>query len=119
MNRRLFNLTLIAGAFALPLAYSSAEAAGKKGSFKADKSRYQVSGTATVNGDKITLSGFKTSRGPDLYVYLGNGKATQKVALLKANSGNQTYTFKGASKYSTVHIHCKRFSVTFGTARLK
>ncbi len=118
MNRRQFSLALLASAFVLPLAATHSEAASKKGSFSSHKS-YKVRGTATVSGNTIKLSGFSTSPGPDLYVYVGNGSASKRVAKLKRNSGTQTYTLSGADKYSTVHIHCKRFSSTFGTARLK
>ena len=118
MNRRNFSLALFASALVLPLGATLSEAASKKGSFSSHKS-YKVRGTATVSGSSIKLTGFRTSPGPDLYVYVGNGKAIKLVGKLKCNSGNQTYSISGAEKYSTVHIHCKRFSSTFGTARLK
>ncbi len=119
MDRRFFVSSLLATAVAAPFSSIPAFAADKKGTFKANKSRYKVRGTATVKGNSIRLSGFSTTPGPDLYVYVGNGRPTKLVGKLKANRGGQSYSFKGADKYSTVHIHCKRFSSTFGTARLR
>ncbi|MEM8749910.1 MAG: DM13 domain-containing protein [Pseudomonadota bacterium] len=125
MNRRQFALGLLATSTASLLAPAAAFAAGKSGKFKSHKS-YKVRGTAKVStkGGKsvVTLSGFSTSPGPDLYVYVGQGSPTQRIAKLRANSGSQTYTLPASIKpgsISTVHIHCKRFSSTFGTARLR
>ena len=67
----------------------------------------------------INWSGdFKSSSGPDLYIYVGNGSPTKRIAKLKRNSGAQTYTFSGTAPISSVHVYCKRFSVGFGTAKL-
>ena len=118
MTRRNLAIVLLTSALVLPFGANGSEAAGKKGNFASHK-KYKVKGTATVSGSSIKLSGFSTTPGPDLYVYVGNGRATKLVARLKRNSGSQTYSLPGADKYSTVHIHCKRFSSTFGTARLK
>ena len=119
----------VLGAIAIVVAgfaqFSAAQAASKKGSFSSHKS-YKVKGTATVteSGGKtiIKLSGFSTSPGPDLYVYVGKGSPSKRIAKLKANKGSQSYTLPASiklSSISTVHIHCKRFSSTFATARLK
>lgn len=104
------------------VAQSAALAASQSGKFKS-LSRYSVKGTATVsqaNGKTtIKLSGdFKSSSGPDLYIYVGNGSPTKRIAKLKRNSGAQTYTFSGTAPISSVHVYCKRFSVGFGTAKL-
>ncbi len=108
----------LAAALALSLAFAApALAKNGSGSFSSHKA-YKVSGTATVSGSSLKLSGFRTSSGPDLYVYVGNGGPSKLVAKLKANSGSQSYTLP-AGNWSTVHIHCKRFNSTFGTARLK
>ena len=99
----------------------TAEAFAKSGRF-ASTGKYSVSGTVKVDDSgKITLSGFKSSRGPDVYVYVGNGSAKTRVAKLKRFSGAQSYKISPAlaKKISTVHIYCKRFSSNFGTARLK
>ena len=66
----------------------------------------------------MTLRGFRTSSGPDLYVYVGNGSASKRVARLRANSGTQTYTLPKGN-WSTVHIHCRKFNSTFGTASIR
>jgi hypothetical protein len=105
----------------LPL-QSAALAADKSGSFKG-MGRYSVKGTAQVSmsGGKttITLSNdFKSSSGPDLYIYVGTGKPAKRIAKLKSFKGSQTYTFAGTDKVTSVHVYCKRFSVGFGTAKV-
>ena len=111
----------LTGVLALSMHSVSAFAADKSGSFTSHKS-YKVSGKATVSEDgTIRLSGFSTTSGPDLYVYVGNGSPSTLVAKLKRNSGSQTYKIPAAlaKSISTVHIHCKRFSSVFGTARVR
>lgn len=91
----------------------------------AGQGRYDVSGSATVQGSgagrTITLSGdFRSTSGPDLYVYVGNGSASTRIARLSSTRGSQTYRVPASvGAFSTVHIHCRRFSSTFGTARLR
>ena len=112
---------VLAFAAVATMATTHAAAAAGKGSFKSHK-KYSVSGTATLSASgKLTLSGFKTSSGPDLYVYVGNGSAKTRIAKLRKFSGSQTYKVPAsiAKSATTVHIHCKRFSSTFGTARLR
>ena len=77
-------------------------------------------------GSVLRLEDFKSTNGPDLYVYLSTdkGAATDFVNLgrLKGNIGNQNYDIpKGTdlSKYDTVVIWCRAFSVLFGSAELK
>ena len=111
----------------LALALSAAIGAGlsttlivpsaEAGSFRSHKN-YKVSGTATKKGNKVTLSGFRTSSGPDLYVYVGKGSASRRVAKLRANSGTQSYTLP-AGDWTSVHIHCRKFNSTFGTASIR
>lgn len=83
----------------------------------------KVRGIATVSSKSVELSSnFRTSSGPDLYVYLGNNRPSKIVARLKKLSGGQTYALpKGVdlSKYSAVFIHCKRYNHTYGKARLR
>ncbi|MGQ0638243.1 MAG: DM13 domain-containing protein [Nitrososphaerota archaeon] len=73
----------------------------------------------------LRFENFKSTNGPDLYVYLATDDgATDFINLerLKANNGNQNYNIPdGAdlSKYDTVLIWCKQFSVLFGSAELK
>ncbi len=72
----------------------------------------------------LRLEDFKSTNGPDLYVYLATDeKATDFVNLgrLKANNGNQNYDIPDGtdlSKYDSVLIWCKQFSVLFGNAEL-
>jgi hypothetical protein len=72
----------------------------------------------------LRLENFKSTNGPDLYVYLStNTQATDIVNLgaLKANIGNQNYEIPNGTdleKYDQVLIWCKSFSVLFGSAEL-
>lgn len=72
----------------------------------------------------LRLENFKATNGPDLYVYLGTDKgASDFVSLgrLKGNIGNQNYDIPSGtdlSKYNTVLIWCRAFSVLFGSAQL-
>jgi hypothetical protein len=73
----------------------------------------------------IRFENFKVTNGPDLFVYLATDKnATDFVDIgrLKANNGNQNYEVPEGTdltKYDTVLIWCKAFSVLFGSADLK
>ena len=82
-----------------------------------------VRGTATVSSKSVKLSSnFRSSSGPDLYVYLGNKRPSRIIARLRKLSGGQTYALpKGIdlSKYSAIFIHCKRYNHTYGRARLR
>ena len=77
------------------------------------------------NGSNVLrLENFKSTNGPDLYVYLSTDKhASEFVNLgeLKANSGNQNYQIPDdvdLEKYNQVLIWCKAFGVLFGNAEL-
>ncbi|MBM3910109.1 MAG: DM13 domain-containing protein [Thaumarchaeota archaeon] len=77
------------------------------------------------DGQKLLrLEDFSSTNGPDLYVYLASdSSASDYVSLgrLKANNGNQNYDIPAGfdlSKYDTVLIWCKQFSVLFGSAEL-
>jgi hypothetical protein len=65
------------------------------------------------------------TNGPDLYVYLSTDKSASDfvdVGRLKANIGNQNYPIPAGTdmtKYDTVLIWCRAFSVLFGSADLK
>src|SRR5918996_4688545 len=73
----------------------------------------------------IRLENFEVTNGPDLYVYLATDKSTSDfvdLGKLKANNGNQNYEVPEGTdltKYDTVLIWCKSFSVLFGSADLK
>jgi Electron transfer DM13 len=93
------------------------------------------SGTASVvalatGGQRLTLTDFATDNGPDLRVYLvkgpvtGDGDVTDTVDLgrLKGNVGNQQYDIPegtDVTRYSTVVIWCRAFTVSFAQADLR
>jgi Electron transfer DM13 len=76
-------------------------------------------------GDVLRLEDLVVTNGPDLYVYLSTDKSAldfMNLGRLKANIGNQNYPISvgtDLSKYDTVLIWCKAFSVLFGSADLK
>jgi Electron transfer DM13 len=73
----------------------------------------------------VRFENFKVTNGPDLFVYLATDKSASDfvdLGKLKANNGNQNYQIPPGtdlSKYNTVVIWCKAFSVLFGSAELK
>ena len=95
---------------------------------------HATKGTATVVGNKISLTNFETGMGPQLHVYLVPGKNTSNAAVkklvaakkfadlgaLKSIKGDQSYTLpKGAkAKGGSLVIWCDKFSVVFGAAAL-
>ncbi len=90
---------------------------------------HDAQGTAKIlqldDGSKILrFEDFRSTNGPDLYVYLATDKsASDFVSLgpLKANIGNQNYQIPEGtdlSKYDTALVWCKQFSVLFGSAEL-
>ena len=94
---------------------------------------HATKGTATVVGQKLTLSNFETGMGPQLRVYLVQGDASSNAAVKKAVSagrfadlgalksiaGDQSYALtKGAPKGSSIVIWCDKFDVVFGAAKL-
>jgi hypothetical protein len=72
----------------------------------------------------LRLENLRVTNGPDLYVYLATDKsASDFVSLgkLKANNGNQNYNISSEidlTKYDTVLIWCRPFSVLFGSVEL-
>jgi hypothetical protein len=98
---------------------------------------HPTEGTATVyrlgDGSRVLrFTKFKTSNGPDVHVYMvaaddAKDHATVlhagfiDLGLIKGNIGDQNYTIGpdvDLSKYRTVSVWCKRFSVNFGAAPL-
>jgi hypothetical protein len=73
----------------------------------------------------LRLENFKSTNGPDLYVYLATDKSASDfvdLGRLKGNIGNQNYEIPEGtdfSRYDTVLIWCKAFSVLFGSAELE
>lgn len=80
----------------------------------------------------LRLEEFRVTNGPDLYVFLSAHPAPRnggqvheggalEVARLKGNIGNQNYVLPAdvdLSKFKSVVIYCKQFSVVFSTAEL-
>jgi hypothetical protein len=73
----------------------------------------------------LRLEDFKSTNGPDVYVYLSTDKKASdsvNVGRLKGNIGNQNYEIPqdvDLSKYNLVLIWCRAFSVLFGSAELQ
>jgi hypothetical protein len=73
----------------------------------------------------LRLEDFRSTNGPDLYVYLSTDKSNSdfvNLGKLKGNVGNQNYEIQQGidlSKYDTVLIWCQAFSVLFGSAELR
>ena len=72
----------------------------------------------------LRLEDFRSTNGPDLYVYVSTDKTASEfvdLGRLKANIGSQNYAIPDGTdllKYDTVLIWCKSFSVLFGSAEL-
>jgi hypothetical protein len=93
---------------------------------------HETSGTARVvesGGSRVlTLTGFRTDPGPDLFVYLVPGRVSggdvdggTSLGSLKGNVGNQQYALPAGFDLdggATVVIWCRAFSVGFGAATL-
>ena len=117
--------TLVTFLFMSVLSASAADTL-KKGSFKGS-SGVSTSGSVSIvkksGKQKIVLSkSFKTKKGPSLWVYVGNGKPSKKIAKLKSIKGSQSYSVPASvdmTKYKNVYIYCKPFKKTFGSAKLK
>src|ERR671919_2942923 len=75
-------------------------------------------------GNVLRLEDLVVTNGPDLYVYLSTDKSASdfvNLGRLKANIGSQNYPIPvgtDMTKYDTVLIWCKAFSVLFGSADL-
>lgn len=117
------------------------EATGGSGTTVATGAFHGVShdgkGTATIvrrpDGSRVLeLTGFETSNGPDLQIYLvaardahdaASVKAAGFVTLgaLKGNIGNQVYPVPAdvdLDRYRAVTVWCRRFAANFATAPL-
>src|ERR671933_506343 len=142
MQRR----TAVIGLAAIATAPTLAMSAATEGASAAPKAiasgrfhsnAHETKGVATIyrlpDGKQVLRpTEFETSNGPDVHVYLVaagdvNDKATVKragfveVGALKGNRGDQNYDVPAGvdlTKYRTVTIWCRRFSVNFGSAPL-
>lgn len=76
-------------------------------------------------GKILRLEDLISTNGPDLYVYLSTDKSASdfvNLGRLKANIGNQNYEIPAGTdltKYDTVLIWCRAFSVLFGSLELR
>jgi hypothetical protein len=114
-----------AGTSSSPSSSSSSSSDSRTGMF-AGLNGKKVSGTVSISGSTLTLSGFSSDEGPDLHVYLtsgtdeaavGAGKEIKAVAFDKAD---QTFSLNGidSSSYTDVVIHCDKAKAVFGAATL-
>ncbi len=81
-------------------------------------------GKAEIKNGKLMLTNYKSSKGPDLYVYLtknGDIKNGKEIAMVDYDKEKQTFDLKNVdlSKYDEVTIYCKKAHVIFGGAKLK
>jgi hypothetical protein len=119
---------------------STGQDAGKplavaKGNFKS--LAHETKGTATIyrladGKQTLRLSGFETSNGPDVHVYLTAAEVDRgsdaiksagfiDLGLMKGNKGDQNYDIPAnadLSRFKHATIWCARFGVNFGTAPL-
>jgi hypothetical protein len=121
----------------LPMAQAANSPARLLASGKFHSVAHATSGTAAVyqlaDGTRVLrFTDFKTSNGPDVHVYLVaaddaiDNKSVMDARFIdlgsiKGNIGDQNYTLGSdadLSKYRTVSVWCKRFSVNFGAAAL-
>jgi len=127
MNTKILIAILVTAAIVIPPTVY-AEKPELSGTFVDGDWLHKTQGTATIvtledGSSVLRLEDFKTTNGPDVYVYLAtDDKATEFVDLgkIKANNGNQNYEISDVdfSKYDRVLIWCKAFSVLFGSAEL-
>ncbi len=100
------------------------------------KKSQSIKGSWTIekrdDGDYLVLSDdFKTRKGPDLKLMLStlssddvNGKNASDnsltIAPLASNKGSQSYKLpEGYADYSTLLIHCEKFSKLWGASNVK
>jgi hypothetical protein len=75
-------------------------------------------------GNILRLENFKSTNAPNVYVYFCTDKTISDyvdLGRLTANNGNQNYNISNGTdltKYKTVLIWCKDFSVLIGSAQL-
>lgn len=95
----------------------------KEGMFKGEN-KQMVEGKAMIKDDKLMLTDFKSSKGPDLHVYLtknGDVKNGKKIDKVMYDKKEQTFDLKGVDMkdYDSVTIYCDKAHVVFGNAMLK
>lgn len=106
----------------IPMSYAGEFVGVDDGVHDAQGDAYTIPLEDTSN--VLRLENFKSTNGPDLYVYLStdeNASDFVNLGTLKASSGNQNYEIPDdtdLSKYNKVLIWCKAFGVLFGSAEL-
>ena len=98
---------------------------------------HETKGAATIyavgNKKVLRFTGFETSNGPDVRVFLARDEAPMDndavqsggyldLGSIKGNRGDQNYDIPGdadLSQYHSVVIWCNRFGVNFGASTLK
>jgi hypothetical protein len=109
-----------------------------RGEFRDADSVHKGKGTATIfeneSGTKVLrFTGFETTNGPDLNVWLVKAEgirdsadvkasAWAELGPLKGNIGDQNYVIPGdvnLADYKSVVVWCKQFGVLFSAADLK
>ncbi|OBZ19447.1 hypothetical protein A8L34_08080 [Bacillus sp. FJAT-27264] len=87
-------------------------------------SNKQISeGNVEIKDGKVMLTNFKTSKGPDLHIYLTKGKDVQtgkSLGKIDLEKSEQTFDLAGAdlNDYDSIIIYCDKAHVTFGTTDL-
>ncbi|QLK86578.1 DM13 domain-containing protein [Staphylococcus sp. 17KM0847] len=94
----------------------------KEGMFKGENDQ-EVEGKAMIKDGKLMLSDFKSSKGPDLHVYLtknGDVEKGMKIDKIKYDEKEQTFDLKDVNvdDYDTATIYCDKAHVVFGNAKL-
>ncbi|SFS42061.1 DM13 domain-containing protein [Marininema halotolerans] len=87
------------------------------------KNKKMVSGMVKFSKDQLMLSDFKTSKGPDLHVYLTKGgdvSMGKSLGAVDLKMDEQSFSLKGMNPddYDTVVIYCDKAHVSFGEAKL-
>ncbi|WP_256984358.1 MULTISPECIES: DM13 domain-containing protein [Paenibacillus] len=80
-------------------------------------------GKVEIKDGKIMLSDFKTSKGPDLHIYLTKGKDVtmgKSLGKIDLKQTEQSFDLTGVdpAEYDTVLIYCDKAHVIFGSASL-
>ncbi|MBO1199991.1 DM13 domain-containing protein [Staphylococcus simiae] len=88
------------------------------------KNGEKVEGKAEIKDGKLMLTDYKSSKGPDLHVYLtknGDIKNGKEISTVDYDKKTQTFDLKHVdlNKYNEVTIYCKKAHVIFGGAKLK
>lgn len=87
----------------------------------------KVSGSVSIEGGTVTLSGFSSDEGPDLHLWLADGTteadvdAGTEISKVAYDRASQTVTLSGgvdASRFTDLVVHCDKAKAVFGAAAL-